>query len=50
MRVLDLLRSVGFQDVEIVFKVDVFEGAAGEERANNSETVGANAREKTPDS
>ena len=40
--------SVGFQDVEMVSKVDVFEGAAGEERAKNFETVGADMRARKP--
>ena len=41
---MELLRSVGFVDVELVSKVDVFKGAEGEEQAKTFETVGANIR------
>ena len=45
---MDLLRSAGFVDVELVSKMDVFEGAAGEERARAFETLGANIRARKP--
>ena len=35
-------------DVELVSAVDVFEGAAGEERARNFGTLGANIRACKP--
>ena len=45
---MELLRSVGFADAELVSKVDVFKGAGGEERARNFETMGANIRARKP--
>ena len=37
-----------FVDVELVSKVDVFKGAAGQEKAKSFETVGANMRGRRP--
>jgi hypothetical protein len=45
---LDLLRRVGFVDVEMVSKVDVFKGAEGQQRAEDFGTVGANIRAQKP--
>ena len=43
-----MLRHVGYVDAELVSTVDVFEGAASEERARAFETVGANIRARKP--
>lgn len=43
-----MLSSVGYVDVVLVSTVDVFEGAAGEAKARNFETTGANIRALKP--
>ena len=45
---MDLLRRVGFVDVEMVSKVDVFKGPEGQQWAQDFGTVGANIRARKP--
>ena len=45
---MELVRTVGFVDVELVSEVDVFEGAEVEQRAKAYETMGANIRARKP--
>ena len=45
---MELLKGIGFTDVELVSKVDVFKGAGGEEKARKFDTVAANFRARKP--
>jgi hypothetical protein len=45
---LDVIRSAGFEDVEMVWAVDIFEGASGQASAVKFDTMGANIRARKP--
>jgi|TARA_B100001971_G_C18078820_1_gene477141 hypothetical protein len=45
---MGLIRGAGFEDVELVWTMDVFKGASGEVNASAFDTVGANLRGRKP--